>query len=407
LLTLAALCRGECEPFYADENLGPLPARRRFDVAALTAMTCQAPRAYRLAGGLAARGTHVVLGGIHPTVMAKEALGHAATVVAGEGERSWPAFLEDFAAGRPAREYRAANAGPCDLAESPVPRYDLAPRGAYSAWPVQLGRGCSLGCEFCSVGAVHGTRHRHKAVEQVVEEIRAARSADGGARPRVFFTDDNLHLHRGLLERLCTAVAPLKVNWMAQMDIGVARHPQLLRAMAASGCTQLLVGFESLDARALGRIQPGGPKPRLVGEYAALARRIQEHGIRVLGMFIVGLDEDRPDVFRGLREFVLGTHLHDLQVTIQTPLPGTALRERLKAEGRLLAGEDWSRHTFFNVTFQPRHLTARQLLAGQSRIYREFHSAAAAARRRSFWLDLARRRVDARDAVRPAGGGAA
>lgn len=400
LLTLAALAGEECEPAYVDENLAPLPRGRRFDVAAITAMTCQAPRAYRLAARLRKRGTHVVLGGIHPTVMTGEALAQADTVVAGEGERSWKRCLADIAAGRARRQYRASDAGLCDLRESPIPRYDLAPPGAYLAWPVQVGRGCSLGCEFCSVGAVHGVRHRHKPVEQVVEEIRALRSAAGKGRPRVFFTDDNLHLHRGLLERLCSAVAPLKINWMAQMDIGVARHPDLLRAMAASGCTQLLVGFESLDAQALARIQPRGPKPSLVGEYAALARRIQEHGIRVLGMFIVGLDEDRPAVFRGLREFVLGTHLHDLQVTIQTPLPGTALRERLAAEGRLLAGEDWSRYTFFSVAFRPRHLTARQLVSGQIRLYRAFHSPEAAARRRGFWLELARRRVEEREAAR-------
>jgi radical SAM superfamily enzyme YgiQ (UPF0313 family) len=404
LLTLAALANEECEPTYLDENLAPLPRGRRFDVAAVTAMTCQAPRAYRLAARLQSRGSHVVLGGIHPTVMTQEALGHAQTVVAGEGERSWKAFLADFAAGRPGREYRAADAGWCDLRESPIPRYDLAPPGAYLAWPVQVGRGCSLGCEFCSVGVVHGVRHRHKPVEQVVEEIRAVRSAAGEGRPRIFFTDDNLCLHRGLLEQLCSAVAPLKVNWMAQMDIGVARHPELLRAMAASGCTQLLVGFESLNPRALERIQPRGPKPTLVGEYAALARRIQQHGIRVLGMFIVGLDEDRPAVFRGLREFILGTHLHDVQVTIQTPLPGTALRERLAAEGRLLAGDDWSQYAFFNVAFRPRHLTARQLIRGQSRLYREFHSPEAAARRRGFWLDLARQRVAAREATRDEAG---
>lgn len=402
LLTLAALANDDCEASYFDENVAPLPGGRSFDVAAITAMTCQAPRAYRLADRLRARRTHVVLGGIHPTTMTQEALGHAETVVAGEGERTWPRFLADFAGGRPGREYRAQDLGWCDLRESPIPRYDLAPPGAYLAWPVQVGRGCSLGCEFCSVGAVHGVRHRHKPVAQVVEEIRAVRCAAGEGRPRVFFTDDNLHLHRGLLERLCTAVAPLKINWMAQMDIAVARHPELLRAMAASGCTQLLVGFESLDPKALARIQPRGPKPALVGEYAALARRIQEHGIRVLGMFIVGLDEDRPSVFAGLREFILGTHLHDVQVTIQTPLPGTALRERLAAEGRLLAGEDWSRHTFFDVAYQPRHLTARQLLGGQSRLYREFHGPEAAARRRGFWLDLARQRVEARESARAA-----
>jgi radical SAM superfamily enzyme YgiQ (UPF0313 family) len=391
LLTLAALTGEEFEISYFDENVAALPRAQRFDLVALTAMTCQAPRAYRLARRFRATGAHTVLGGIHPTVLPEEAAAHADTVITGEGEASWPQFLRDFLAGRPRRRYRAD--GFCDLSSQPVPRYDLIPPGSYRAVPLQVGRGCSLGCEFCSVGAVHGTRYRHKTLEQVRAEIAAIRAISNVSRPRIFFTDDNLHLHRAFLRELLETVAPLKINWMAQMDAAAAKDPALLRLMADSGCTQLLVGFESLNPDNLALIQERGPKRTLFAQYGELVRTIQSHGIRVLGMFIVGLDEDRPEVFRQLRDFILETRMHDAQVTIQTPLPGTALRSRLERAGRLLDDGDWSRYNFFDVLFHPRHLTRAQILRGQSRIYREIHAPEAVAARQRYWLELFRSRA--------------
>ena len=325
-----------------------------------------------------------------------EAAAHADTVIAGEAEITWPRFLADYLAGRPRRHYRAE--GFCDLAVQPVPRYDLVPPGAYRALPLQVGRGCPLGCEFCSVGAVHGTRYRHKTLAQVRAEVAAIRAVSRAPRPRIFFTDDNLHLRRRFLGELLEALAPLKINWMAQMDAAVAKDPALLRLLAASGCTQLLVGFEDLNPANLARIQERGPKRTLGGEYGEIVRAIQAHGIRVLGMFIVGLDDDGPGVFGQLREFILGTRMHDAQITIQTPLPGTALRRRLERAGRLRDDGDWSRYTFFDVLFDPRGLTRGQILRGQSRLYREIHAPGAVAARQRHWLDLFRERAAGRPA---------
>lgn len=392
LLTLAALAGPGFDISYLDENVGEIPRNARFDLVALTSMTCQARRAYRLARDFRAAGAHTVLGGIHPTVFRKEAEGRADTVIAGEGEGAWQRFLADHLAGRPRSFYDGAIEGPCDLDALPPPRYDLVPPGTYRAMPLQVGRGCPLRCEFCSVDAVHGTRYRHKRASRVVNEISEIRKVWGAGRPRIFFTDDNLHLQREFLDELIDAVTPLKVNWMAQMDVAVARDPGLLRRMAESGCSQLLVGFESLDPSNLARVQPRGPKRDHGGEYFRLVRAIQSAGIRVLGMFIVGLDEDRQDVFRNLRDFIRDTQMHDAQITIQTPLPGTALRARLEREGRLLFPDHWERHNFFHVLFRPLHLPARQLARGQSWLYRQINDPEALAQRQRFWLEYYRGR---------------
>jgi len=393
LLTLAGLVDDTFELEYHDENVGKIKLGDNCKIAAITSMTCQANRAYRLAEICRKRGMHVVLGGMHPTVMTEEAMEHADTIIAGEGEELWPAFLRDYKAGRPSKLYRATGKSPYGLHQAPMPRYDLVNPQEYRAMPVQVGRGCPLGCEFCSVEVVHGRRYRHKNTEQVVGEIEFIKKIWQTRRPRIFFTDDNLHLHRDVTSRLLEQLIPLKINWMAQMDISVGRDQELLSLMAKSGCSQLLIGFESLNRANLDSIQPKGVKPKHLAEYGALIKNIQSFGIRVLGMFIIGLDQDRKDVFHQLRDFIFDNNLHDAQITIQTPLPGTRLYSRLQQEGRLVEPVDWQKCNFFHVNYLPLRHTARQLVRGQSWLYQQIHSDEAAGRRQRYWLDHFRNRI--------------
>ncbi|MEN8135901.1 MAG: radical SAM protein [Thermodesulfobacteriota bacterium] len=393
LLTLAGLVDNTFELEYHDENIDKIELGDNCQIAAITSMTCQANRAYRLASMYRKKGLHVVLGGMHPTVIPEEAMNHADTVIAGEAEELWPAFLKDYKAGRPKKLYQSSKKSPYNLKKAPVPRYDLIRPQDYRAMPVQVGRGCPLGCEFCSVEVVHGRKYRHKEIEQVLDEIKVIKKVWQTRRPRIFFTDDNLHLHREVTSRLLEKLIPLKINWMAQMDISVGRDQELLSLMAKSGCSQLLIGFESLNRANLDSVQPNGVKQKHLAEYGKLIKNIQSYGIRVLGMFIIGLDQDRQDVFQQLRDFIFDNDLHDAQITIQTPLPGTRLYSRMQKEGRLLEPVDWQRCNFFYVNFLPLRHTARQLVRGQSWLYQQIHCDEAVARRQKYWLDHYRNRI--------------
>jgi radical SAM superfamily enzyme YgiQ (UPF0313 family) len=393
LLTLAGLVDDTFDLEYHDENVNKIELGDNCQIAAITSMTCQANRAYRLAAIYRKKGIHVVLGGMHPTVLPDEAMQHADTVIAGEAEELWPTFLNDYRAGRPKKLYRSSTQSPYNLEKAPVPRYDLIRPQDYRAMPVQVGRGCPLGCEFCSVEVVHGRRYRHKCVEQVLTDINEIKRVWPTRRPRIFFTDDNLHLHREITSQLLEELIPLKINWMAQMDISVGLDQELLALMAKSGCSQLLIGFESLDRANLESIQPQGVKPKHLTEYGKLINKIQSFGIRVLGMFIIGLDQDRQDVFQQLRDFIFVNNLHDAQITIQTPLPGTRLYSRMQKEGRLLEPDNWQRCNFFYVNFHPLRHTARQLVRGQSWLYQQIHCAEANDRRQKYWLDHFRNQI--------------
>jgi radical SAM superfamily enzyme YgiQ (UPF0313 family) len=105
-------------------------------------------------------------------------------------------------------------------------------------------------------------------------------------------------------------------------------------------------------------------KLKRLARYQPALRNIQEHGIRVNGCFVLGLDGQGPDIFGRVRDFVRDADLFDVQITVLTPFPGTPLLARLRAEGRLLDDGNWKRCTLFDVSYEPRGMTAQQLREG-------------------------------------------
>ncbi|MBI4711423.1 MAG: DUF4070 domain-containing protein [Candidatus Omnitrophica bacterium] len=93
-------------------------------------------------------------------------------------------------------------------------------------------------------------------------------------------------------------------------------------------------------------------------------KKIQSHGIRVDGCFVIGLDGHGPDIFEEVFNFVKETNLFDVQITIPTPFPGTPFYERLKKEGRLLKEKAWERCTLFDINFQPAGMSPEELRRG-------------------------------------------
>jgi len=101
--------------------------------------------------------------------------------------------------------------------------------------------------------------------------------------------------------------------------------------MRRSGCAQVLIGLESPVQDGLPGLELNSDwKNRKFPYYKEAIRTIQSHGISVNGCFVVGLDGHTADIFSQIYEFVRDTQLHEVQVTIQTPFPGTPLYDRLQ-----------------------------------------------------------------------------
>jgi len=313
----------------------------------------------------------VVLGGMHVTALPREAARHADAVVLGEAEGVWPQVLRDASRRRLRRFYRADRHP--NLAGLPAPRRDLYRPGAYlTTATVQTSRGCPFACDFCTVTRFFGRTYRWRPVDDIIRELSAL-----GER-LVFFVDDNIFGAPARARELFTSLIPLKLKWVGQSSINIARNPELLALAARSGCRGLFIGLESLVPGNLRDI--GKSLLNRVEDYREAITRIQRHGIGVEGAFIFGLDGDDPGIFSRTVAFARRVGLAAAQFGLLTPFPGTPLRERLQREKRILHS-DWSHYTISNVVFKPRNMTPEALQAGFEWAYRSFYSYTSIARR--------------------------
>jgi radical SAM superfamily enzyme YgiQ (UPF0313 family) len=345
LLTLAGITPPHIDVEYIEvedlDGLDALPGG--FDAVAISSFTAKIKDAYRLADRYRQEGVTVILGGLHVTVLPDEAAAHADAIVVGEAEPVWPALVRDLEAGRLRSRYRAP-AGAFDLAQAPMPRFDLLDPSRYNRLTVQTQRGCPFHCEFCAASIRLRPGYRTKPVDRVVAEIEAIREI--WPRPFIEFADDNTFASKRHGWALVDALDGLGIRWFTESDISVGRDPELLRRMKESGCRQVLVGLESPQAGALEGVERKSDwKRRQLDDYRRLIDNIQEAGITLNGCFVLGLDGTDASSFDAVYDFVEETGLYEVQITVMTPFPGTPLYQRLLAEGRILHPGAWERCT--------------------------------------------------------------
>ncbi len=137
----------------------------------------------------------------------------------------------------------------------------------------------------------------------------------------------------------------------------------------------VLIGLESSTEDALAGLELKSDwKRNQWSNYRDAIRRIQSHGIRVNGCFVLGLDGHKPDVFDDVFEFARDTELFDVQITVPTPFPGTPLYQRLQRENRLLFNGAWERCTLFDINYRPRHMSVEELRNGFHRLAKRLYS---------------------------------
>jgi radical SAM superfamily enzyme YgiQ (UPF0313 family) len=305
-------------------------------------------------------------------MMPAEALAHADAVVVGGAEGAWPRLVDDAARGRLARFYSGARERVFEPDLYAVPRFDLLDGRPYNRVTVQTSRGCPRACEFCAASIRITSRYSQKPVDRVIAEIRAARGYV--AEPFFELADDNTFLDRRWAEDFLRAVTPEGIRYFTETDVSVADDPALCDRLAASGCRQLLIGFESPRGNDLAGLDPVDWKRRRAPQLRRVVDTLQSRGVSVNGCFILGLDARTPDVFAEVRDFVRASGLAEVQYTVLTPFPGTPLHARLRREGRLLQERFWDRCTLFDVTFAPKRMTVEELEAGLRWLFRETYT---------------------------------
>lgn len=382
LLTLAGCTPPNWEVVYSEiDDIGEdaLDVLKvwNFDLVGISALSARILEAYQLADSIRSEGISVVLGGLHVTALPEEAGCHADVVVVGDGERIWPQVLKDFESGALKRRYEASQDSQVHLNEGGLPRFDLLKGRSYNRITIQTSRGCPLDCSFCGASRLLGA-FRTKPLDRVEAELEAIQKI--WPRPFLELADDNTFVAKKRGLDLMGLFAKYSLRWFTETDLSVAEDETLLDAIATSGCAQLLVGLESTSARALIGLDGRNWKASQVNRQIKAIHRIQGAGIPVNGCFVLGLDDDE-DSFNAIRKFVDESGLCDVQITLLTPFPGTALYQQFKAEGRLFKDVFWDQCTLFDLTFQPRKMSAEGLRQGFMELMADLYSPSAKTRR--------------------------
>jgi radical SAM superfamily enzyme YgiQ (UPF0313 family) len=373
----------EIAQYVRDQNIG---------LVGIGAMTRMIAKAYRIADAIRATGVPVVMGGPHVTELADEALGrdggsrHADAVALGEADETWPLIVNDAGRGELKDIYAPLDANGKErkpsLKDYPtipwqsidLDQFNLVPNvatamlqkvgegwGTFRIIPVESGRGCPYGCEFCTVTGFFGDSIRFRTNESVVNELlllkKRARSEKG--QMAVFFIDDNFAINvkrtKSLLRDIIAAGA--QVHWVAQISANLLRDEELVDLIAASGGKWVFIGMESIDPTNLKDVNKGFNKP---GEYAAVLERLAKRNVYAITSFIFGMDNDTPGVaertLEQVRTWPPGLPIFGLL----TPLPATPLYKRLKATGRLTRPKHWQEFIPFAMAHTPLKMTIEE-----------------------------------------------
>lgn len=393
LLTLAGMTPPEHEVRYLEipdiRVAGTLPGG--FDLVGISSYSAQVDEAYELADRYRGEGVPVVLGGPHVSVLPEEAAAHADAVVVGHGELHWPAVLADAAAGRLRPVYGRLE-DDYDLAGAPLPAFHLLEIERYNRLTIQTSRGCPHRCEFCAGSILFCRRYQQKPAAKVLAEID--RILEIWRHPFIELADDNSFVNRAYWMELLPEFARRRLRWFTETDVSLGEDDELLDLLRESGCAEVLIGLESPVAAGLdGAETRANWKMKHLARYGEALRNIQEHGIRVNGCFVLGLDGQGPEIFDQVRAFVRDADLFDVQITLLTPFPGTPLYTRLRAEGRLLADGDWKRCTLFDLNFRPRGMSVEELATGFRSLGVDIYSAAWTEDRRHRFNERLRARI--------------
>jgi radical SAM superfamily enzyme YgiQ (UPF0313 family) len=214
-------------------------------------------------------------------------------------------------------------------------------------------RGCPYICSYCD-RSVYRRSYRFNSAEYLYDHLKYLKNRFGIRH--VNFYDDQFTLNRGRIEALARLLMerPIGVTYNCAAR---AEHldSDLLRLMAASGCWMISLGIESGDPELLARHRQN-PDLDMI---AAKVRLIHRAGIRVKGLFMMGLPGETEPSIRKTMAYVSRLHLDDLNLAKFTPFPGSALYANIRHYGSF--NEDWPRMDCMHFLFVPKGIALKRM----------------------------------------------
>jgi radical SAM superfamily enzyme YgiQ (UPF0313 family) len=362
------------------------------------AMTRMIRKAYQMADAVRAAGIPVIMGGPHVSELPDEALGrdggsrHADSVALGEVDRIWPAIVKDAELGM-LKEIYADRGSAGEAVKPAMTDYPMIPWDqmdldqfnlirhfpgwvrrvlsyvgmswqSFQLFPVETGRGCPYGCEFCSVTGFFGDSIRFRSNDSVVKELLMLKSLEKKQKGKiaVFFIDDNFAINpirtKSLLREIIAQNA--QVSWVGQISINLLRDEELVSLIAQSGCKWIFIGLESIDSGNLKSMRKGFNKPE---EYQEILECLARYGVYAITAFIFGIDGDRPGVAKRTLDMIRCWPPTLPIFGLLTPYPATPLYQRLALAGRLTRPKHWLEFQPFVMGFSPLGISSEEAQA--------------------------------------------
>ncbi len=195
--------------------------------------------------------------------------------------------------------------------------------------------GCPVGCNFCSTSALFGGKGKFLNFYDTGEELFAVMDRlSRELRTQSFFVlDENFLLHRKRALRLLELMQAKRKSW----SLYVFSSARVICSYSLEQLVGLGIGWIWMGIEG----QASGYRKLEDVDTRDLVKRLQGHGIRVLGSSIIGLEEHRPETMDRVIEDAVGHQTDFHQFMLYTPNPGTPLYEKHQQDGSLLNEEEF------------------------------------------------------------------
>jgi anaerobic magnesium-protoporphyrin IX monomethyl ester cyclase len=224
---------------------------------------------------------------------------------------------------------------------------------------LETSRGCTRGCNFCSMRHMYGRSFRTYPIDRVLADLddiyykRKSRWA--------FIVDDNMVLNPRRVIALCDAIIARNyknLKLVVQADcISMAQNEEMVSKMAQAGFKSVFLGIENASKK---NLEAAG-KGNIVNASRQAVEICHKYGLMVIGGLIFGFPEDDEESIIENYRFMKTIGADGVYAQILTPYPKTGMRQNLIDEGLVTNKYNYKRYSGLWANVKTRHLDSDRL----------------------------------------------
>ena len=335
------------------------------DVIGIGGVGHSAKRAVEIAAEFKKRGKTVFMGGPMVSLVPELAKEYCDSVMIGDSEETIGMLCRDIENGCLKPFYEK----PLSRLTFPLPRYDLVVKKKIGDFlPVQAGRGCPNTCSFCTISCLFKGRYIRREIDEVMRDIKYIKSL---GFKKFLLVDDNIVSDPDYMLELCRQIKPLKMKRMSHCAIQIADNPELLKAVAESGCYVLSFGLENINPDALRSVGKSWCDPN---DYYRIIKTVNDAGIEVASEMIVGMDTDTPSSLEETARFAENSNIVAPKFYCLTPIPGTQLNKQMSEESGRIASSDVLEYKPSKSVLNTPNMSADEITREYWKLYKRLYS---------------------------------